>query len=301
MTGQVLELRLRFLLNAQHADGGWGYAPGGPPWVEPTAYAILALHGKSGGTDAADRGWQRLRSWQQADGSWPPAPGVQRAHWTTALCVTAHCVRREYGEGFLAGVNWLLGNKGAEGTFWKRVMYRALPTLFGHDPSIVGWPWLPGTGSWVEPTCHALIALRKADDYLSLPAGLRARLRERVAMGEQMLLGRRAADGGWNYGNRLVLGHALPSYPELTAIASLAMRGAAGFQPPPLGTGASGARMTSRLARAWTAICLQAYGQPAPEVLSPTEEVKGPVHVAALEAIGAPDGNFRLFETESVP
>ena len=40
-----------------------------------------------------------------------------------------------------------------------------------------------------------------------------------------MLLDRRCRDGGWNYGNRRVLGADLPSYPETTALALMALDG----------------------------------------------------------------------------
>ena len=31
----------------------------------------------------------------------------------------------------------------------------------GHDASIVGWPWVAGTHSWVEPTAMALLAIAR--------------------------------------------------------------------------------------------------------------------------------------------
>ena len=32
----------------------------------------------------------------------------------------------------------------------------------GRNLSLKGWPWKEGTSSWVEPTAHTLIALKKA-------------------------------------------------------------------------------------------------------------------------------------------
>ena len=42
--GEVyLQSRLEFLRKTQNTDGGWGYFPGKQSWLEPTAYAMLAL------------------------------------------------------------------------------------------------------------------------------------------------------------------------------------------------------------------------------------------------------------------
>mgnify|MGYP003352936601 CR=1 FL=1 len=46
-----LNTRLEALRAAQNPDGGWGYFPGKESWLEPTAYAAMALHG-----DAASAG-----------------------------------------------------------------------------------------------------------------------------------------------------------------------------------------------------------------------------------------------------
>ena len=60
-----LQLRLARLRQTQNADGGWGYFPGKQSWLEPTAYAALALAGET----SADRAWTLLASWQGGDGS----------------------------------------------------------------------------------------------------------------------------------------------------------------------------------------------------------------------------------------
>jgi hypothetical protein len=65
-----LETRPAFLKATQNPDGGWGYFPGKPSWLEPTAYALLALAGERGA--ALDRGWNLLRSWQRPDGAFRP-------------------------------------------------------------------------------------------------------------------------------------------------------------------------------------------------------------------------------------
>ena len=50
-------------------------------------------------------------------------------------------------------------------------------------------------------------------------------LRERLRMGEAELMDVRSRDGGWNYGSPAALGIDLPSYPETTALALVALQG----------------------------------------------------------------------------
>src|SRR5579862_6533994 len=67
-----LAQRLDALRRAQNPDGGWGYFPGKTSWLEPTAYAAMALHGEP----AADRAAKLLASWQTAEGGWRPCAAV---------------------------------------------------------------------------------------------------------------------------------------------------------------------------------------------------------------------------------
>ena len=303
MAESCLESRLEYLRANQNADGGWGYVSGRQSWIEPTAYAMLALNGRPGASDALDRAWRLLRSWQREDGAWRPADGVDRASWATALAVTLHCVRQVHDDGLVRGVDWLVGTRGAEGSWFKRVLYLVRPNLFGHDPSVLGWPWLPGTGSWVEPTCHALIALRRASAPLARLGYPQLRqLRKRVRLGERMLLERRALDGGWNYGNRIVLGEEMPSYPETTGVALVGMRGRGSFDADQALAVAQRHYEATRspLARCWLAIGLRNYGLSLPEEETSGDVPPRHVHLGALQALAAPDGNHVLLRTEGV-
>ncbi len=51
-------------------------------------------------------------------------------------------------------MTWLLAQKGD-------ALPRAERTdgVIGHDPGLVGWPWVAGTHSWLEPTALAILAL----------------------------------------------------------------------------------------------------------------------------------------------
>ena len=227
----------------------------------------------------------------------------ERATWATALAVTLHCVRGVHDVAFLQGVDWLVETRGAEGTWVKRIMHLVRPNVFSHDPTVLGWPWLPGTGSWVEPTSHALTALRLASGRLRESGYPHLRkLRSRVKLAEKMMRQRRAMDGGWNYGNKTVLGEELPSYPETTGLALMGMLGAPGFDPR---TALSIAQRhyeatNSPLARAWLAIGLQNHGLPLPEREVTGDSSPRYVHLAALEALAAPGGNHSLLKAEGL-
>jgi len=101
-----LKVRLDALRKAQNTDGGWGYFPGKESWLEPTAYAAMALHGEP----EADRAWQLLVSWQLPDGSWKPSERVKVSNWGTSLCVTLAVARNDWGAALQHGVSWLICN-----------------------------------------------------------------------------------------------------------------------------------------------------------------------------------------------
>ena len=46
--------------------------------------------------------------------------------------------------------------------------------IVGHDPRLVGWPWVDGTHSWLEPTALAILALCRAGlaDHPRVNAGI---------------------------------------------------------------------------------------------------------------------------------
>jgi hypothetical protein len=86
----------------------------------------------------------------------------------------------------------------------------------GHDPSLIGWPWVPGTHSWLEPTAMAIWALCTEG----------CRHHPRVAEGLRFMLDRAIPGGGWNYGNTIVFGHVLRPHPGPTGIALMALAAA---------------------------------------------------------------------------
>src|SRR5580765_3944643 len=106
--------RFDFLRSTQNADGGWGFFPGKQSWLEPTAYALIALCGDRGSREVFERGWRLMRSWQLPSGSWKACAAVSEDHWTTSLCVTLHALKGVHDKPFEQGVEWLLATSGIE-------------------------------------------------------------------------------------------------------------------------------------------------------------------------------------------
>ena len=291
--GVYLESRLKFLRQAQNSDGGWGYFPGKQSWFEPTTYAMLALHATPGSQDSLDRAWKLLRSWQTADGSSRPNGEVQGGTWVTAQAVTLACVRGVYDDKVRSSVDWLLRVTGAESSLAMRAaaFFHLLKTKanFSHE----GWPWREGNASWVEPTVQAVVALKKVAKTYENPELIR-----RVSEGEAQILSRKCSDGGWNCGNPNVLNYDLPSYPETTALALLALQGRSReelAEPLALATRFR-AETRSSLARAWLVIALRCHGRE-PQYAGQDVAASTDVMLTAIEALGHPEGNFALLQT----
>lgn len=254
--------RLREL---QNGDGGWGPYPGTLSATEPTAWATLAMsHAPS---EAAREAVRPGRDWllrlQRPDGSWPHSPGVPESRWATAPAALALSAFRGERATVAAAGRWLLSHRG-RGLPWRlRLRYWLFPDQepTEMDAGLVGWPWYPGTFSWVEPTCYALLALKSA--LADLPSGS---TRRRIAEGERLLLDRVCPGGGWNYGNSVVLGEELWPYADTTALALIALQD---MGPDPAVTSGLDRlielteRNTSGLATALAVVCLRLYGRDA--------------------------------------
>jgi hypothetical protein len=261
--------------------------------LEPTVYASLAL----AGDPAADRAWMLLRSWQGKDGSWRPAAEVAVESYGTALCVTLALARGDTSEAG-QGIAWLLAASGTESGFLNRAAAGVGLIESERNFSLKAWPWKPGTSSWVEPTTHALVALKKAA-VVKNPGAFRSRdLARRVRMGQAMLADVRCRDGGWNYGVRDVFQVDLPSYPETTGIALVGMQGYPGLETA-LDYAAREVNQTiSPLGRAWLTIALRLRGVTLPEIAAAPPPAD--LQILALEALAAADGNYRAFQTETM-
>lgn len=210
-----IELRLEFLRENQNGDGGWGYFPGNHSRVEPTCYVLRAIGSKA---THWNTGIRFLESCQEKAGGFNPGPGIPGPTWVTQLAFPLLKQAKVNEKSLASAANWILNTEGAEGGVLQRFLYSVGKSKVDQDPRLKGWPWRPGNNSWVEPTSHGLLALHWMQGNAP-DAGIRYR-RE---IATRMMLDRRCDDGGWNYGNKRVLGETLPSFPETTAIALLGL------------------------------------------------------------------------------
>jgi len=293
VSGAHLDSRLEFLRTTQNTDGGWGYFPGKQSWLEPTTYAMLALHGVPGSEAAVNRAWNLARSWELADGSVRPNGAVPDGTWVTALLLILADVRGVFDADVERSVGWLVRVVGAEHNLATRT-FSALHLLKTKlDVSHQGWPWRDGNASWIEPTALTLVALKKVSRLH--PNG---EVQKRIREGEELVLARRCSDGGWNCGNPNVLNFNLPSYPESTALALLGLqgRGAQELAGPLAVAQRFRAETKSSLAKAWLSIALRCHGMN-PE--KPPEEARTSTDIllTALESLAHSEGNHQLLST----
>ena len=186
----------RLLLDLRRGPGAWGYRARSTPAVEPSSLAGLALLTTSAeeGRAAALASGRWLASIRRPDGSLgvtadPVGPG-----WPTPFALLLWSALGGFEADRSSATGWLLGLKGTTAS-------RIKDDPMGHDASIVGWPWVAGTHSWVEPSAMALLAIArqgKADH-------------PRAIEGVRLLLDR-AIPGGWlESGQSRGLRHAPPA------------------------------------------------------------------------------------------
>jgi uncharacterized protein (DUF362 family) len=191
-------------------EGGWGYAPGQPPHLEPTCLALLALAPEAGRFAAAFGGGKAfLRRCAVGDGTYRLGEGRPEALWPTALVLFVQATLGYDPLQVEATAAALLALRGrqAEGKVDGEVN--------DVDGTLVGWPWAEGNFSWVEPTAWACLALKRVGQ------GGHARVREGVALLRDRILD----GGGANYGNRRIFGVSLEPIPGPTALLLLALQG----------------------------------------------------------------------------
>ncbi|HTS49216.1 MAG TPA: prenyltransferase/squalene oxidase repeat-containing protein [Bryobacteraceae bacterium] len=214
MTATATQEKLETL---QNPDGGWPYNRG-RSWTEPTVFALLALSCETAvSSEAANKAVRWLRTMQRADGGFAPRPGVEESTWVTALVLLLppSLLARLNAAGALG---WILSQTGRESS-WLQRMRVAMLSGQVHRSGSEGWPWFPETAAWVAPTAFAILALREAQKR-----DPRHEIHERARSGQEFLMSRMCADGGWNHGSSKALGYDGPSYPETTGLALLALR-----------------------------------------------------------------------------
>jgi hypothetical protein len=202
------------LLALRGQSAAWGYRAEQAPSVEPTALACLGLLASGDPVAfAADLlSCQRAADWMVSiardDGSVPPSLDLMTPGWSTSYAMLLWSGLDGYGAARRRASTWLLK---LEGQTHPHTM--SADPVIGHDSTLVGWPWVEGTHSWLEPTAVAILALCRA--------GLGDH--PRVAAGISLILDRALDEGGWNYGGRAVFGRSLRPQPGPTGLALLAL------------------------------------------------------------------------------
>jgi hypothetical protein len=156
---------------------------------------------------------------QQSDGALGVNPELSRPGWATpyAILVWQALGGRDRPRWRAAG--WLIDQRGG-------ILPGDPPgtrQVLGHDPTLVGWPWVAGTHSWLEPTALSILALQRE--------GLGEH--PRLAEGTLLLRDRALPHGGWNYGNKTVFGRELRPQPGPTGLALVALSARKGELRPP--------------------------------------------------------------------
>lgn len=262
MTFAMVESAIDFLLQAQNPDGGWGSERGKRSNTEATAFAVLGLNAVKDESlgRTIDQGLTWLTERQNSDGSWPLTAQLKESSWTTTLAVLCLASFESHRQGAVRGAEWLLGQEGRDLGWIASLIYRLAPQKMAVqlNPDLKGWPWTAGTFSWVEPTSYALIALKKLRSSLQ-----GSRVEERIRQGELVIYDRMCEGGGWNYGNAAVFGENLWPYPDITALALIALQDRQAEEANQLSLHALRKMLTrveSGLTLSWSILCFSLYG-----------------------------------------
>jgi len=259
MTDAAIEL----LLGAQNEDGGWGAVKGKRSNTESTSFALMALKSLEG--KLFDRqttaGLKWLLQHRGDDGSWFLNDSSKQGSWTTPIAVLALLSFQDQREHALRAAKWILTQQGRKPGWLATLLVRLslVKKMTELDPYLSGWSWTAGAFSWVEPTSYSLMALKKLKRSL---AGTNCD--ERIRQGEMLIYDRMCENGGWNYGNSKVLGEALWPYPDVTAVALIALQDqttSAVNQKSLRVLDATMRETASGTALGWGILCLTLYNQ----------------------------------------
>ncbi|MBD3675111.1 MAG: terpene cyclase/mutase family protein [Planctomycetaceae bacterium] len=206
---------IEYLLAAQNSDGGWGYQQQSHSHAEPTCYAALALLSSGKAAKDVDTVTQVLMNaslWlsqlQKSNGALASISGGPESAWLTSLCLMIWLDIKKYPEAQDRAFRWLVSEEGVTYEPPENPSQRVL----GHDQTLVGWPWVSPTHSWLEPTVFAILAFSKYG------YGDHPRARE----GLQVVRDRQEERGTWNFGNTTVFGNRYPPQPTSTGLGLIA-------------------------------------------------------------------------------
>ena len=258
----MIKAAVNLLVSAQNPDGGWGWTRGQNSTTECSSLALLALASLNDDKQALSirRGLGWLTKRQNVDGSWPLNDSLTVGSWTTPMAMLVLDLWREYEPQAVRAGKWVLTQQGHRPGFLANLLlalsFKKKPVILNEE--LIGWPWMAGTFSWVEPTSYSLIALKRIRRRL-----VGTNVDERIRQGESMIYDRMCDGGGWNYGNSMVYGEKLWPYADVTAIALIALQDHHDLMENRVSFAAlqnAIKTVNSGLALSWGAICYEIYG-----------------------------------------
>src|SRR5262245_21669350 len=259
----MIDAALAILLDAQNGDGGWSSFKGKRSNTESTSFALLALNSLEGGSFDRQKttGLRWLLQHQKEDGSWSFNDTTKQSSWTTPIAALALTSFQDQRQHALRAAKWILTQEGRKPGWVASLLVRLslVQRMTELDPYLSGWSWTPGAFSWVEPTSYSLITLKKLKASLA-----ETNCRERIRQGEMLIYDRMCENGGWNYGNSKVLGETLWPYPDVTAVAFIALQDRPKSEANQKSLRALNAMMwetASGMALSWGILCLTLYDQ----------------------------------------
>jgi hypothetical protein len=191
-----------------------GYHASDLPMAEPVAVSALASTAYRW-REPAEAACRALVAAQQSSGAVAVRLDADGPHWTTSLACLAwrrfeiswpERSRPWCTDAYQRGIDFLLSFGGEKIDPSKNI---------GHNTQLVGWPWVAGTHSWLEPTALALMALRQCG-HADHPRAVEA---------AELIIDRLLPDGGANYGNTFVLGQVLRPHVLPSAMCIVALHG----------------------------------------------------------------------------
>ncbi|MGB7875111.1 MAG: hypothetical protein WBL25_12065 [Anaerolineales bacterium] len=198
----AIQAAQNFLIQSRISGSGWGYRSDAPQaFPEPTCYSLLALTDTSfSPTESID--W--LSGLVNLNGQLY-LPNDDSPNWGTSHLIITLSRLNLLPDVLQVSIDWLLE--------WKS-QYIETTEVITLDVTLIGWPWISDTFSWVQPTSYAIFALKLV--------GLKKH--DRVKEAEALLFDRMCQGGGWNFGNPIILNRSIdPSLSE-TAIALFALQ-----------------------------------------------------------------------------
>jgi hypothetical protein len=178
--------------------------------IEDVALTLLALRNVGAGPHA-------LLGTQHRSGGWSALPNIgppSAFHTALALLAIRQFQTTSAKHAAERAFEWLSELRGIESHWLWQWKFRLFDTQVRFDPAKSGWPWVPGTVSWVAPTALSILAFRAW-----------RRESPRTVSSSAMLVDRACPQGGWNAGNSVVFGVSLDPHPDFTAMAVLALSG----------------------------------------------------------------------------